>query len=286
VARNEETTVTVIMNSRRAVGRLTGVVVIAAGVSLAVSAPAQAASRDGVCDSGEFCLYYNSGNAGAVSDHTSSLADYGAAQPACYEFKGSGAGRGQCVKNNAASVLNRTSRTVRVYSTANYGGSYQDIAPGASANLNATLKNRNASHQLTAVSYPAKDDYPYRGQTSGVDPWNFYKSQCTSFATWTLRSRVGVAFDNAYKGVRWGNAQNWNNAALSVGVPVSSKPRAGDVAVREGGTSGHVAFVTKVNSTGTVEVDEYNYSAKYSYSHRTVSVGTANSQFSSFIHFR
>ena len=70
---------------------------------------AQAAARDGICESGEFCLYYNSDHAGSVSDFTTSITDYGASQPECYEFKGAGAGKGQCVKNNAASVWNRTS---------------------------------------------------------------------------------------------------------------------------------------------------------------------------------
>ena len=47
-----------------------------------------------------------SGEAGSISDFTASLDDYGATQPTCYEFKGAGAGKGVCVKNNAASVWN------------------------------------------------------------------------------------------------------------------------------------------------------------------------------------
>lgn len=251
---------------------------------LAVTAPAQAAARDGICDSGEFCYYFNSDQAGSVSDHTGSLADYGATQPDCYEFKGAGAGQGLCVKNNAASVWNRTSTTVRVYYNSGYDASYarQDLAPGAKTNLNATLKNNNASHQLI---YPAKDDYPYKGQSSGVDPWNFYKGQCTSFAAWALRSRVGVPFNNQYGGALWGHAKDWVAAAERAGVPVDSSPRAGDIAVSQNGAFGHVAFVTRVNSNGTFEVDEYNYTVRTAYSHRTVSVGTADNQFSRFIRF-
>lgn len=255
-------------------------------------APAQAAARDGVCDSGEFCYYYNSNHAGSISDHGGSLADYGSTQPTCYEFKGAGSGKGLCVKNNAASVWNRTGQKVRVYYNSGYDGShaYQDFAAGAKANLNATLKNNNASHQVvssTGTSYPAKDDYPYKGQGTGIDPWNFYKGQCTSFVAWALRSRVGVPFHNQYLGqARWGNAKEWVAAAGRAGVPVYNTPKAGDVAVRLGGTYGHVAFVTRVNTNGTFEIDEYNYVSADRYSHRTVSVGTANSQFSKFIRFK
>jgi surface antigen len=263
-----------------------GVSVLSATLGvLAVTAPAQAAARDGICDTGEFCYYYNSGQAGSVSDHTGSLADYGTTQPDCYEFKGAGAGQGLCIKNNAASVWNRTSITVRVYYNSDYDASYahQDLTPGAKADLNATLKNNNASHQLI---YPAKDDYPYKGQSASVDPWNFWMGQCTSFAAWALRSRVGVPFNNQYGGATWGNAKDWVAAAGRAGVPVDSSPRAGDIAASQGGTSGHVAFVTRVNANGTFEVDEYNYSVAVAYSHRTVSVGTADNQFSKFIRFK
>ncbi|MFG1997534.1 peptidase inhibitor family I36 protein [Spirillospora sp. NPDC048911] len=115
---------------------------------LALISPASAASRDGVCDSGEFCYYYNSDNQGSISDFTGSVADYGTEQPSCYDFKGAGSGQGQCIKNNAASVWNRSAKTVRVYFNSDYGGTYQDFAASAKGNLNASLKNQNASHEF------------------------------------------------------------------------------------------------------------------------------------------
>jgi hypothetical protein len=128
-------------------------VVLLAG-AIAFAAPASAASRDGQCTSGEFCYYFNSNQAGSVSDFTDSLDDYGTTQPTCYEFKGAGAGKGICVKNNAASVWNRTGKTVRVYFNSNFAGAHQDFAPGTRGNLNATLKNENASHQLLTGAPP------------------------------------------------------------------------------------------------------------------------------------
>jgi hypothetical protein len=124
------------------------VVVSALTGATVVAGPASAAGRDGTCDSGEFCYYFNSDEAGSVSDFTTSLDDYGTTQPTCYDFKGAGAGKGVCVKNNAASVWNRTSKTVRVYFNSNFAGAHQDFAPGAKGNLDATLKNNNASHEL------------------------------------------------------------------------------------------------------------------------------------------
>ncbi|WP_433174822.1 peptidase inhibitor family I36 protein [Actinoallomurus sp. CA-150999] len=122
------------------------------GAVLATASPASAASRNGVCESGEFCYYFNSNNKGSVSDFTGSVADYGAKQPSCFDFKGSGAGKGKCVKNSAASVWNRSSKTVRVYFNSNYGGRYQDFKPGSKGNLNSGLKNQNASHQFAPSS--------------------------------------------------------------------------------------------------------------------------------------
>ncbi|MFG1998682.1 peptidase inhibitor family I36 protein [Spirillospora sp. NPDC048911] len=118
------------------------------GVVLVTASPAEAAARNGKCESGEFCLYYNSGNKGSVSDFTGSIADYKAKQPSCYEFKGAGAGKGKCVKNHAASVWNRTKKTVTVYYNSNYGGRSQSFKAGAKGNLNSGLKNQNASHRV------------------------------------------------------------------------------------------------------------------------------------------
>ncbi|TDC19943.1 peptidase inhibitor family I36 protein, partial [Actinomadura bangladeshensis] len=129
------------MSTRRArlIPRLSaaGAALAIGGAVLIPASPASAASRDGVCQSGEFCYYYNSNNAGSVSDFTGSVADYGTTQPSCYDFKGAGNGKGLCIKNEAASVWNRSSKTVRVYYNSNYGGTYQDFKAGAKGNLNS-----------------------------------------------------------------------------------------------------------------------------------------------------
>lgn len=116
------------------------------GTFVVAPSAAAASPRNGACESGEFCLYYNSNQAGSVSDFNGSIENYGATQPSCYDFKGAGAGRGLCVKNNAASVWNRSSMPVIVFYNSGHTGAHQTIPAGARVNLNSTLKNNNASH--------------------------------------------------------------------------------------------------------------------------------------------
>ncbi|MFC4063006.1 SpoIID/LytB domain-containing protein [Planomonospora corallina] len=143
----------------RPVSRLAAAAAVLAlgGAVLATAPPASAAGRDGVCQSGEFCYYFNSNNKGSVSDFTGSVANYATQQPTCYDFKGPGNGKGKCIKNSAASVWNRSGKTVRVYFNSNYGGSvYQDFKPGARGNLKPALKNQNASHRFMNSASPTK----------------------------------------------------------------------------------------------------------------------------------
>ncbi|MBP2708191.1 peptidase inhibitor family I36 protein [Microbispora sp. RL4-1S] len=141
----------------RLISRLTAAAAAMAlgGAVLATASPASAASRNGVCETGEFCYYFNSNNQGSLSDFAGSVADYGTKQPSCFDFKGAGAGKGKCIKNSAASVWNRSGKTVRVYFNSNYGGTYQDFKPGARGNLTPSLKNQNASHQFVGSSSSA-----------------------------------------------------------------------------------------------------------------------------------
>lgn len=119
--------------------------VLALGASMLTSAPAAtAAARNGVCESGEFCLYYNSDQQGSRVDLVNSQRDYGSGS-GCITFVSSGAGQGQCVKNNAASARNLTGRPVFVFYNSDFGGTYDEIPAGASANLNANVYNNNAS---------------------------------------------------------------------------------------------------------------------------------------------
>ena len=136
------------------------------GTVLATATPASAASRDGICDTGEFCYYFNSNNQGSVSDFTASIDDYNTTQPTCYDFKGAGEGKGKCIKNAAASVWNRSSKPVRVYFNSGYTGTYQDFAAGA-----PTCRSR-CTRSAAAVSPAASTDTqpPPAGTKASTSP--------------------------------------------------------------------------------------------------------------------
>jgi biotin carboxyl carrier protein len=81
------------------------VAMLGVAAALVGTAPtASATARNGVCESGEFCLYYNSGNAGSRVDLVNSQRDYGSGS-GCITFVSGGSGQGQCVKNNTASQI-------------------------------------------------------------------------------------------------------------------------------------------------------------------------------------
>ncbi len=135
------------MSTARKVAHVAAAVGASLALTLTMTGPASAAARDGICDVGEFCLYYFAGQEGSVSDFTGSIPSYGATQPSCYEFKSEGGGKGQCVKNNARSAWNLTGRTVRVYFDSNYGGSYDEFPPSSYKDLVNTF-DENASHRV------------------------------------------------------------------------------------------------------------------------------------------
>ncbi|TDD79307.1 CHAP domain-containing protein [Actinomadura darangshiensis] len=261
-----------------------------AASSIVIASPASAAARDGVCNSGEFCYYYNSNNEGSVSDFWHPVGNYGATQPSCYEFKSSGSGKGVCVKNNAASVWNRTGHAVRVFYNSNFNGSSQSIASGAKANLNSTLKNNNASHAELGHSGDAEGTAvnDYDGDARG-----FAQNNCTAFAAWRIASRLSrYTFSNTWQRT-WGDAQNWDNAARAVGITVNNTPKVGGIVVNDvhhsssdGILHGHVAYINAVHSNGTFDVEEYNWNTHLGYGRRyNMRISSADSQFQHVIHF-
>lgn len=162
---------------RRLATTAAAAVLVAVGLVAPGTAAQAAGTRDGVCDTGEFCYYYNSDHTGSVSDFDVSVGDYGTEQPSCYDFKGPGAGQGSCIKNDAASVWNRSGKPVRVHYNSEYGGTYQEIAAGGKVNLNATLKNNNASHRFGpfVTAPPSHASYYISVQDTG---WA-YDTGCT-----------------------------------------------------------------------------------------------------------
>lgn len=145
---------------------MAGAMVLGAGVIGGQAA--HAAARDGVCDPGEFCYYFNSNHQGSVSDLPERLGTYGDTQPECYEFKSPGLGQRECQKNQAASVWNRTDKPINVYFHSNFGGESQTFGPGAKENLRPGLKNQNASHAPAGDSNSNRVASPVPGRGIGT----------------------------------------------------------------------------------------------------------------------
>lgn len=128
----------------------------------------------------------------------------------------------------------------------------------------------------TSSSAQTGDDYPHAASSpTQADEWGFFMRECTSFVAWRLNERNGVEFHNDMQGGHWGNAHEWDENALRLGLPVNTTAAPGAVAqwnAGEGGAgaAGHVAWVSSVNPDGSAVVEEYNFGVSHGYSTRTV----------------
>ena len=116
---------------------------IAAVTALTIGLPssAPAAEHDGICNSYEICLFYNSYYGGAKRDFARNVPDF-----APYRYFSPGAGAGQTVKNNAASAYNYDyGSTARIYYNSNYAGPADDIRPRSGRQRLGDTYNDNAS---------------------------------------------------------------------------------------------------------------------------------------------
>jgi surface antigen len=121
---------------------------------------------------------------------------------------------------------------------------------------------------ILAAPALASNDYPSSLATpakdSVVDPWGFFNRECTSFVAWRMNRDGGEGtFTNGMQKGHWGNATEWAGNAEHLGFPVNSTPAVGAIAQWDAGEDGvsgdgHVAYVSAVNSDGSVDVEEYN----------------------------
>jgi len=192
------------MNIRKLTFAVTSALALAVGgiIPLAIAPEAQAAARDGACNSGEFCYYFNSSYGGSVSDFTGSVTNLGDNQPSCYDFKSAGNGKGVCTKNNAASVWNNTDYIVRIYTGPNYTGSYDEYKPRTSGNLSPGIKNKNASHQFIS---------PSGGGNTSPASSTTTTTKLNSLINGTAPLHYGSSTKYVADWSKWGN---WNSAVF------------------------------------------------------------------------
>ncbi len=112
------------------------------------------------------------------------------------------------------------------------------------------------------------------GGSGDVDRWGFYRSStgnCTSYAAWRLNdlakengldwSMTNTQIDGA--ATHLSNANNWDDAARDMGIPVDDNPVAGAVAQWNepyANGYGHVAIVRSVDPvTGAITIEESSW---------------------------
>jgi len=123
------------------------------------------------------------------------------------------------------------------------------------------------------------------------DPYGFVRCQCTSYAAKKMNEHKVKLHNTKYKVPtrnyrKWGNAANWYYVAKEAGISTGKTPKKRDIAWWSSSSRpkyGHVAYVEKVNSDGSITISDYNYK-KYSYSTATLKKGS-KSWPNGFIHF-
>lgn len=138
-----------------------------------------------------------------------------------------------------------------------------------------------AAPPASATTVPSTTNYPWAGLTynNGSDGWGMEYGQCVSYAAWMIYQNHGgtqhpssipqqgwMPSDASKSPVTgaWGNAGNWNVAAANAGFAVNGTPTVGAIAQwvtgSDGGqfTVGHVAYVSQVNTNGSIVLTQYN----------------------------
>lgn len=117
-----------------------------------------------------------------------------------------------------------------------------------------------------------EDDYTFKDEiitdcmeTLVPDPRGFYIKHSTSFAAFRLnRNARDGSFTDSMNNGHWGDANNWDDNAQTLGIPVNQIPEVGAIAhwsaAEWNNNRGHVAYVESINSDGSVNIEEYNYS--------------------------
>ena len=113
-----------------------------------------------------------------------------------------------------------------------------------------------AAAQTSAVAQPAVQTQAAAAPAATVSRPN-YSSSASSYpvgeCTWGAKTLAPWAGDY------WGNGGQWAASAAAAGFRTGSQPQVGAIACWNDGGYGHVAVVTAVQSTTSIQVSESNY---------------------------
>ena len=145
----------------------------------------------------------------------------------------------------------------------------------AAAEAEAAYKAKQASQQETVTasanttfaaqvqatssssSSSLDDDSSYTPAATTVSQRPTYSTNASSYptgeCTWGAKTLAPWAGDY------WGNGAQWATSAAAAGFRTGSQPQVGAIACWNDGGYGHVAVVTAVSSTTSIQVSESNY---------------------------
>jgi peptidoglycan DL-endopeptidase CwlO len=150
------------------------------------------------------------------------------------------------------------------------------MAPGTGANCGG--------------GYPGRAESPWGGYwgcnyelDNTVDTWGMYNRECVSYTAFkvAVSGRTMPKWGLSSKG----NANQWDDNARAIGIPVDSNPRVGDVAVSNSGFYGHVMYVEAVAADGSIYVSDYNRGFDGKYREYWVNADTVSGRGLVFVHF-
>lgn len=166
-------------------------------------------------------------------------------------------------KNLQTQMLNMTEAQKSAY-LATVAKLQKDIAQ-----ISAQIYAERAKNKHNETWVYGTSSYPYSG-IDEPDAWGFLTRECTSYVAWYWNVKLGKDWNNTQPGR--GSARYWPEIAGTLGYSVSGTPRVGAIIswygpLYSGDQWGHVAIVEAVNSNGTIDLSEFNWS-KYAYTYR------------------
>ena len=122
----------------------------------------------------------------------------------------------------------------------------------------AASANTTFAAQVQATSSSSSDDdSSYTPAVTPVSQRPTYSTNASSYptgeCTWGAKTLAPWAGDY------WGNGAQWATSAAAAGFRTGSQPQVGAIACWNDGGYGHVAVVTAVSSTTSIQVSESNY---------------------------
>ena len=131
----------------------------------------------------------------------------------------------------------------------------QQQTVAASANTTFAAQVQAASSSSSSSS--SDDDSSYTPAPTPVSQRPTYSTNASSYptgeCTWGAKTLAPWAGDY------WGNGAQWATSAAAAGFRTGSQPQVGAIACWNDGGYGHVAVVTAVSSSTSIQVSESNY---------------------------